>query len=235
MGHHRSGRRHRRFRGFVLGFILLFFACAARAGDQFQFWASGTVAANLAERWKATINAQSRFDDRGALIRHHSDLGIVYTGVADWLDVGMNYRLVFRKLTEEDWKHENRPHLNFTMRYRLFSIAFNDRVRLEYNSLEDLTDFGTIRNRIAINPPFELEPDKERLILRDYTVKPYGSYEFFFDTLDNSITRQRFQAGLSIAFTERVIGDLFYMRQDSRSSIDDTDLNIAGLNLKLLF
>jgi hypothetical protein len=147
----------------------------------------------------------------------------------------MNYRLVFRKLTEENWKHENRPHLNFTMRNRLFGIAFNDRVRLEYNSLEDLTDFGTIRNRIAINPPFELEPDKERLILRDYTVKPYGSYEFSFDTLDDSITRQRFQAGLSVAFTERGIGDLFYTRQDSRSTIDDTDLNITGVNLTLLF
>jgi hypothetical protein len=67
----------------VLGFILLLFPCAARAGDELQFRRGGIVAANLAERWKATIGAQSRFDDRGGLIRHHSDLGIVYTGIAD--------------------------------------------------------------------------------------------------------------------------------------------------------
>ena len=224
-------------KGWILssGFIVLFAACTAHAGDEFQFWLGGATALDLAEQWKATFGAQARYDDRGSLVRHHSDLGVVYKGLADWLDVGVNYRAIFTRLSDDEWRNARRGYLNVTARSRLMGIAFSDRVRLEYSDFEGFGDFGTLRNRIMFNPPFELEPDRERLILRRYTLKPYGGYEIFYDTLDNTITRNRFQAGLSIVFTDGLVGDISYLRENSTSSIDRNDFNIVSASLKLLF
>jgi len=235
VGYQKSGRPRRYIGDFVLGFILLSVPCTARASDEFQFWLGGATAVDLAERWKATFGAQARYDDRGSLVRHHSDFGVVYKGFADWLDVGVNYRAIFSKLTDDEWKNANRGYLNVTARSRLMGIAFSDRVRLEYSDFEGFGDFGTFRNRIMLNPPFELEPDRERLIFRRYTLKPYGGYEIFYDTLDDTITRHRFQAGFSIVFTDRLVGDISYIRENSNSSIDRNDLNIVSASLKLLF
>ena len=114
-------------------------------------------------------------------------------------------------------------------------IAFSDRVRLEYSDFEGLGDFGTFRNKLTLNPPFELEPDRERLILRHYTLKPYGSYEIFYDTLDDTVTRHRLQAGLSLVFTDKIVGDISFIHEDSTSRINRNDLNVVAANLKLLF
>jgi len=67
------------------------------------------------------------------------------------------------------------------------------------------------------------------------SLTPYGGYEIFYDTLDNTITRHRFQAGLSIVFTDRLVGDISYLRENSTSSIDRNDFNIVSASLKLLF
>jgi len=190
-------------RALVLATVLLFIPCTAHASDEFQFWLGATTAVDLAKQWKATIGVQTRHDDRGDLVRHHSDLGVVYKGFADWLDVGLNYRAIFTKLVDEEWRNAG--------------------------------DFGTFRNRIMLNPPFELEPDRERLIFRRYTLKPYGGYEIFYDTLDNTITRHRFQGGLSVVFTDRIVGDISYIRENSSSSIERNDLNVVSASLKLLF
>jgi len=234
-GHRKSCRRRRHCRNLVLGSILLFVPCTARAGDEFQFWLGATAAVDLAKQWKATVGAQTRYDDRGSLTRHHSDLGVVYKGFADWLDVGLNYRAIFRRGLGDEWRNADRGYLNLTARHRFMGIAFSDRVRLEYSDFEGFGDFGTFRNKLTLNPPFELEPDRERLILRRYTLKPYGSYEVFYDTLDDTVTRHRFQAGLSIVFTDKIVGDVSFIYEDSTSSIDRNDLNVVAANLKLLF
>ena len=231
--HRRQLRRH--ITVAALGLMLVLVPCTVRAGDEFQFWLGATTAVDLAKQWKATIGVQTRYDDRGDLVRHHSDLGVVYKGLAHWLDLGLNYRAIFTKLVDEEWKNANRGYLNVTVRSQLMGIAFSDRVRLEYSDFEDFGSFGTVRNRIMLNPPFELEPDRERLIFRRYTVKPYGSYEIFYDTLDNAVTRQRFQVGFSVVFTDRIVGDISFIREDSTSQIDGTDLNIVSATLKLLF
>jgi len=231
----KTSRKARWVGTLVVGVLLLLVPCISRAGDEFQFWLGGATAVDLAEQWKATFGVQTRHNDQGDLVRHHSDLGVVYKGFADWLDVGVNYRAIFTKLSDEEWKNANRGYLNVTARSRLMGIAFSDRVRLEYSDFEGFGDFGTFRNRIMFNPPFELEPDRERLIFRRYTLKPYGGYEIFYDTLDNTITRHRFQAGLSIVFTDRLVGDISYLRENSTSSIDRNDFNIVSASLKLLF
>ena len=97
------------------------------ASDEFQYWAEGNISARLAKHVKAKIGTQSRLDEHGSLTYEHLDMGLAYTGLADWLDLGLNYKVVFRQTSEDAWKRETRPHLNATARFTLFGLVFSDR------------------------------------------------------------------------------------------------------------
>ncbi|UCD51288.1 MAG: DUF2490 domain-containing protein [Phycisphaerales bacterium] len=230
-----TGWQRHRIGGLLLGFIVSLFLCAACTASEFQFWHGATAAVNLAEQWKAKLGAQARYDDRGSLVRHHADIGVVYGGLADWLDLGLSYRTIAREFDRDEWQNANRIYLDVTTRARWMGIAFSNRVRSEYSDFEEFGDWGTVRNRITFNPPFELEPDRERSILGHYKMRPYGGYEIFYDTLGDKVTRHRFQAGFSIVFTDRIVGDISFIRENRTSQIDLDDLNIVSADLKLLY
>ncbi len=207
-----------------------------QARDEFQLWVDpADVALNVSEHVHSTIQAQLRYDDGGRLVRQHSDVGVVYTGLADWLHVGLNYRLIFRRLSDDAWKQQNRGHLNFTARGKLLGVGLSNRVRHEYNSLKDVGDYQTVRNKISLNPPLEFAPNENRRLLRRQTLKPFASYEMFYDTFDNAITRHRYQAGFSVAANKNIKGEISYMKSDDASSIELNDLNILLLRLRLQF
>lgn len=220
--------------GFILGILLL--ASASKAEDEFQLWVNpADVALNLSEDFRATVQAQLRYDDGGSLVRQHSDMGIVYTGLTDWLHAGINYRLIFRRVNNEEWKQQNRVHLNFTARGKLLGMGLSNRVRFEYNSLKDVGDYQTIRNKISLNPPLEFAPNENRRLLGRQTLKPFASYEIFYDTFDHAITRHRSQAGISVTASKNIKGEVSYMRSDRSSTIELDDLNIVFMRLRLQF
>lgn len=202
------------------------------SGD-FQWWNSANIAFELSEGWTFTFEEQLRMgNDAGTLTRYHEDIGVVYHGLADWIDLGINYRSIEKKTDDGDWDHTDRGHLNFTFYGKLFGRDVSNRLRLEYNSGQAIDDFGTFRNKFTLNAPFELHPRRE--IFKSYTIKPYLAYELFYDTIDDEITKHRFSSGFSLKFSENWFGKIYYMRQKSSSSID-SDLNVLGLQLQLLF
>ena len=204
-------------------------------GENWQYWPEANITAKLAPHFKAKLGIQSRLDDRGVLIQENSDLGLAYTGIAEWLDVSANYRVIFAKIIDDTWNYETRPHLNATARFRLLGLAFSDRMRLEYSNLEDLSDFGTFRNKLSLNPPVYLAPAREHRFLVKRTVRPFASYELFYSTNGEGVNRHRFQGGMSASFSERVFCDLYYLRQERQVQDKWVGLNVVGANLKLLF
>lgn len=206
------------------------------AGDPSELWLKGNLVVEAVEDVRLKAEATSKFDDDEEFVYEGRDIGIIYTGIARWLDVGAYYKTVFHKIEipgqDDVWQHENRPHLNATARFRLFGLTFSDRVQVEYNSLEDLSDYGTFRNKIAINPPNYLEPLRERWVLKDERIRPYASYEIFI-TSAHDVSKHRLTGGGSVKFNKRVFCDVYYMRQENSSF--DSGLNVAGLTLKLLF
>lgn len=206
------------------------------ASDPFQFWLKGSLVAKASEHFRFNAQIMSKIDDSGDFFYEDNDFGVVYTGISHWLDLGAYYKTVFQKINlpgqEDVWQHEKRPHLNATARFKLFGLTFSDRIQLEYNSLEDLGDYGTFRNKIAINPPFYLEPKRERRIVKSSKVRPFASYEIFINS-ENGVSKHRFQGGASFSLSERVFCDLYYLRQENSNF--DSGLNVAGLTLKLLF
>lgn len=206
------------------------------ASDPWQFWLTGKLVAKASENFRATAELNSRMNDSGDNIYKSSDFGLVYLGVAKWLDLGVYYKSIFRNIDipgqDDVWQHENRPHLNATARFKLFGLTFSDRVQIEYNSFDDLGDYGTFRNQIAINPPNYLEPLRERKVIKNELIRPFASYEIFI-TSANGVSKHRLKGGVSVKCTKRVFTDLYYLRQENGNF--DGGINTAGLTLKLLF
>ena len=218
----------------LVGAILL--SSVVQAEDEFQFWIDpADVALNLKKQVKATVQAQFRFGDGAELVRQHSDLGLMHTGLTDWLHASLNYRMIFRRREQDDFLRQDRVHLNFTFKGHWRNLGLSNRVRLEYNDLERVGDYQTIRNKFTINPPLEFKPNDQRLILAKQTLEPFGSYEIFYNTFDHTITRHRFQTGIAMALTDNIKGDISYIREESHSSIDPSNLNVLFMKIRFHF
>lgn len=223
---------------FALVLLVTFFCIAAsHAEDQFEMRLNGAAALSLGEYWKATASIESSFAENGDKTQHYADLGFVYTRIANWFDVGANFRSVYSRLTDNLWVDENRYYLNFIARHQLFNIGFNHRVRLEYNqwNSDRIDDFGTFRYRISVNPPFEYDISREKMILNDYKVRPYGSYEIALDTIDNEISSHTGKIGLSSILSERAVLNLYYSYSKRLSQITEGDLHAIGLEITLIY
>jgi hypothetical protein len=62
--------------------------CFAFDDGDFQYWSSVTLPFEINEDWKGSFNEEFRLgDDVGELYYHHSDLGFVYKGLGDWIDL----------------------------------------------------------------------------------------------------------------------------------------------------
>lgn len=219
----------------MLIFLCLFAYSYGVLANDWEYRISPMISGEIIEDWSASISYESRWDDEYEKIRHHTDIGLIYTGWKNWLDVSANVRQISRRI-DEDWNKQKRYYLSFTARQQAWDIGFSHRVRLEYNNFNDrFGDFGTVRYQIAINPPYELKPIRERRIFDDYNYRPYVKYELSFNTLGHSISSQSFLLGLSLKLTDQFITNLYCQRKLIDSRVEDIHSNILGLKLKFLF
>jgi len=195
-------------------------------GD-FQFWSTASASFKVTDNWGGKFEEEFRFgDDASQLYYQHSDLGFVYRGLADWLDVGLNFRLVFEKNSAGQWKQENRPHLNATFKGKLNGVSVSNRSRFEYRDREDKKDVWRYRNKLTVKLPIELTELK---------LKPYIADEIFVDFEGAGVNRNRFYAGLSAPISKRLDGGLYYLWQSSKSAGTWKDINVLGIQLKIHF
>ena len=60
-------------------------------GD-FQYWGTGSISCKINKDWKLKLEEEFRFgDDASNFYYQHSDLGVIYSGLAKWIDIGINY------------------------------------------------------------------------------------------------------------------------------------------------
>jgi len=202
--------------------------CFAFDDGDFQWWSSAGASFDINKDWKCSFEEEFRFgDDAGEFYYHHSDLGFVYGSLADWIDLGFNYRQVFERAdSESEWKQENRPHLNVTLKGKFFGLGVSNRARFEYRDREDQEDHWRYRNQFTVKVPLELTELK---------LKPYVADEVFVPLNDDNITRNRVYTGLSFDVLKNMTGEVFYLWQSSRSSGDWNDINVLGTRLKFRF
>ena len=209
----------------------------ASASDNWEYRLTPAASGSISDHWYANINLQTRLDDDFKANRHHVDLGVTYTGLNAWLNIGVNYRRISRKSPEDDWLKEDRFYLDLLAQHRVGKkLGISHRFRMEYNSFDaKFGDFGTVRYRLALNPPFEMKSIREKMVIGDYSLKPYGKYEIAFKSLDQSIAWQRFIVGLSKKFSDSTVGNLYYIREIRDSELSDTNLHVLGLDIRYMF
>jgi len=201
--------------------------CFATDDGDFQYWSSADFSFDIDKDWKFKFQEEFRLKESGGHLYHHySDAGFVYTGFADWIDLGFNYRQVFEKDSEGEWRQENRPHLNVTLKGKLLGLDVSDRSRFEYRDRENKEDVWRYRNKVTVKLPFELTELK---------LKPYLADEVFITLNDDNVDRNRLYAGVSFKLAKNLKGDVFYLWQSSRSSGSWIDINVLGTALKFSF
>lgn len=105
---------------------------------------------------------------------------------------------------------ERRLVFDFNYRWRLSEQALLvDRTRLDLRGMAD-EDSWRVRNRLRLE--FETK-------VRDVALGPYASFEAYYDSRHDSVSRYRFEAGTVIPRGRHVEWDIYVGRQrDSRSA-----------------
>jgi hypothetical protein len=193
-------------------------------GD-WQYWNTESIEGNINEKWKIKLEEEFRFgDEAGEFYYHHSDLGLSYK-CYEWLKLGLNYRQVYEK-KNRDWKQENRPHLNGTVKWALADFKFTDRSRLEYRIREGKDDALRYRNKLTIKFPFKWTK---------FNIQPYLADEVFVDFDQGELNRNRLYVGTGCKLIKYLKADVFYLWQSSKSSDSWVDYNIVGTKLNIVF
>lgn len=211
----------------VIGLVLIGNVGLAFDDEGVQWWPSTEVSTGLTKNWKVTFEQMLRLgDDGGNLYHEYSDLAFTYSGLAEWLDVGAGFRLIYEKDSKDVWKRENRPRLDVTLKGKLFDCSVSSRSRFEFRDLTDKDDVWWYRNKFALKLPFELTELK---------LKPYIADEIFITLTDDEIDRNRAYLGVIWPLCKGLDADIYYMWQASKSIEEWKDIYVIGTGLKFRF
>lgn len=207
--------------------VILLVGKRSLADGGFQFWNMEFASLDLNKDWTTTIEEQLKLGDRaGHFYYHHTDLGFVYGGLADWIDLGFNFKEVFIEEDDGHWSCENRPHLNVTVKGPLGGLDVSNKSRIEYRDREDKEDLWRYVNNLKVRLPFELTRFKFR---------PYVGDLIFLNMEGHAFDRNRIYSGVSFKLSKNLESELYYLWQLSESGDHWEDTNVLGLQLKISF
>lgn len=156
----------------------------------------------------------------------HTDLGFVYQGFADWVDLGFNYRHVFKRYGSGDWYRERRPHVNVTLKSRLGKIGISDRSRLEYRDKDYARDQWRYANKLTLKLPYEFTKWK---------LRPCFADQAYIDLDGCVFNKNKVYSGFSFEPSESVSGALQYVWDSEEIYGRWVNTNILWLQLRFYF
>jgi len=212
--------------GAVCAALCLFGAGACMGGNStgFQWWSTANFKVEVDEDWSVAFEEELRLGDN--LFYHHSDIGLIYGGLEDWVDVGFNFRRAYQRNDAGDWQDENRPHLNVTFKDTFAGVKWSTRSRFEFRDRDGREDIWRYRNRFMLELPWELTALK---------LKPYVSEEVLINMDGSGFSSNRFIAGGVIALARNVKLDLYYLWQATRAGGGTDDVHALGTKLVFAF
>ncbi|HEC02413.1 MAG TPA: DUF2490 domain-containing protein [Phycisphaerales bacterium] len=196
------------------------------AGD-FEFWNTTGACFDLDKDWRVRVDELLKLGkDAGELTYHHTDLGFVYQGLADWLDLGLHYRQVFDKDDELGWCRENRPHVNLTVKSRLADIDISDRSRFEYRDKECDPDVWRYTNKLTVRLPHEFTKWK---------LRPYLADHVYINLEGQAFDGNKIYSGFSFQPSANTRGALYYVWDTDKTDGKWTSTNILWVQLRFYF
>jgi hypothetical protein len=80
--------------------------CRSGTGD-YEYWSITNVGLKINKNWQFTFEEKLTFgDNAGKLTKHESDFGLAYKGLADWLDLGFNFKKGYER-DDDHWTDVN--------------------------------------------------------------------------------------------------------------------------------
>ncbi len=207
--------------------MLLVNTCFGWSDEGFQWWPAVGISHKINDNWRFDFEQEERLgDDGGNMYYEHSDFGFVYSGLAQWIDLGFNYRQIYQKDGADHYKYENRPHLNATFKGKLFGWDVSDRSRIEYRDMETTKDSWRYRNKIAVKFPIELT---------DLKLQPYIANDAFINLDPEDFTKNRFYTGFTFKLTKNIRADIYHMWQATKTTSEWEDIYVLGTKLTFIF
>jgi hypothetical protein len=215
--------------------LIVFLICAALTVESsyasqsgnLEYWQVHNVGVKISEDFEVTVGQETRFGKSGSdPFLHNVDMGLVYKGFADWLDVSINFKKEYERDSSGKFRHENRPHLNITLKDKFLGMPASNRSRIEWRDHEQKKDVWRYRNKTTLKLPFELTK---------YNIQPYFAEEWFVNLGENNVNQNRVFAGFSGKITEKLTASIFYCWKTSKISGGWRDTNVIGTQFKFAF
>ena len=202
--------------------------CFGSTDGNAEYWQGIGFDFNMDKDWTITVREELRLGKSGDdPYLHNTDVGLVYKGFAEWLDIGLNFKKEFERDSSGKFRGENRPNINFMFKGNLFGCKLGDRVRLEYRDKETTADHWRFRNRFTINLPFTLT---------EFNLQPYIADEIFIDLGESTVKQNRFFSGISFKLSESIKANVYYMYKSSMSASSGwIDTNVIGTSVVFVF
>jgi len=201
--------------------------CLADNASGFQWWSTVVLKTDLNTDWSTAFEEEFRIDaDSGKVYYHHSDIGLTYGGLAEWLDVGLNFRKAYQQDAAGDWQQENRPHINVTVKDSFGGVKWSNRSRFEFRDRDGRDDIWRYRNKVTLQPPWELTALK---------LKPYVAEEVFINMDGSGYSGNRFSAGGVLNVTKSLQLDIYYLWQSTVANGGSDNIHAVGTKLALRF
>ena len=211
----------------LASFAYLNGSCFASYDKDFQFWSTVGVSFDVNKDWSAAVEEHLKFGNgAGHFFQHQTDLGFTYKSFADWIDIGLNYKQLFREQSDGHWSRENRPHMNITFKGRWAALDFSDRSRFEYRDKEYGDDLWRYVNKFEVNLPFEFTRLK---------FHPYVADQVYINMDGSGFEKNRIYAGAAFELSEDIESELYYVHQWSEFLGRWQELSALGLQLNFRF
>ncbi|NQT06730.1 MAG: DUF2490 domain-containing protein [Candidatus Omnitrophica bacterium] len=197
--------------------------------DDLQYWNTESASYKINKDWKIKAEEELRFSEHArGLYYEHTDLGLTYSGLAKWFDVGVNYRLIYEDKGEKR-KHENRPHINATLKYSPGNLNLSNRSRMEFRNKQDSDDAWRYRNKSIAKFSYNL--------MKNLKASPYIANESFLDFDEEEYSRNRLYSGVDFKIFKNFGIDVYYLWEANYIESKDSwkSYNIIGTKAKLSF
>jgi hypothetical protein len=140
----------------ILSFLLPTVVCYGYDED-LRLRTSAGIAWEMNKDWTLTYREEVRFYGIAEkLFQCRSDVGVLYKPLADWLDVGADYTIIYGKNRRNKHTEEHRPSLSAIVRGKLLERDISDRLRIEYRNRSNNSDTWRFRNKVTLNNGIKL-------------------------------------------------------------------------------
>ena len=203
-------------------YLILFLTALQVSGQRrFEIWNKSQAEIDLSHQYQLKISEKIHYYPRS------NSLGLFYGDFflvkhfKPWLECGAGYRINKFRLTDYDWKTENRSMLYTDLILPLTDFKLTFYNRFEYRVIEVLDDHFRYRQSVKLQFPE----------LTSWGMQFYTSEEVFIKLNDDRTHLARFYGGINAIKHDHFILSVYYALQKTKLLQRWLSSDIIGLNL----